>query len=272
VLLLSAGLLLLGVTAAMSYVRRVENAEVVAILLFIPIFLAFAFWDWIGGAAMAAVAIGAYIAVRLPAIHAVGFSQFSGVIVSRSLAFAAFGIIGGMANRQVRASLLKLDLYDEVDDITGLNNARSFLQTIDFEMSRARRYQSFFSVSVVKVPVATFAGASRRHRHRALREIGMGLRSSVRTVDKVAYGHDVSYHVFAVVLPETGADGAAIFTERLSTRLEALLLTDGIESQTMTFPGDDLALQRIRNEFVDIDRMEHPEHRAPFGKDIITAA
>jgi GGDEF domain-containing protein len=262
---LCAGLLFLGVTAGVNYVRRVETVEVVAILLFVPIFIGFAFWDWIGGVAVATLAVGVYFGLRLSAIHAVGFSQFAGVIVSRSAAFLAFGLVGGLANRYVRASLTKLDLYDEVDDTTGLNNARSFLQATELEMSRAHRYQSIFSVSVVDIPAATFAGVSRRRRNRALREIGFALQSSVRTVDKVAHGSDAARYLFAVVLPETSVDGAAIFTERLTVRLRELLGTDAITSQGITYPGDEGALQRVRNEFVDIDRMQHPEHPPVLG-------
>src|SRR5690348_13979548 len=90
-LLLAAGIAFLGITAAVTYVRRVETAEVVAILLFMPIFVAFVLWDWVGGAIAALGAIGVYLAVRADAIRTVGFGQFSGVIFSRSFAFLAFG-------------------------------------------------------------------------------------------------------------------------------------------------------------------------------------
>src|SRR5437763_11051075 len=72
VLLLVGGLILLGVTAGVNYVRRVETAEVAAILFFIPIFVGFVFWDWRGGLIAAAGAIAGYIALRHGAIHAVG--------------------------------------------------------------------------------------------------------------------------------------------------------------------------------------------------------
>src|SRR5205807_96489 len=143
---------LLGLTAVVTYVRRVETAEVAAILFFMPIFVAFVFWDWIGGLVVAAGAIAGYIALREPAIHALGSGKFIGLIFSRSIAFLAFGAIGGLANQQLEASLTKLDLYDQVDDDTGLYNARFFLQDTDLEVSRSRRYQTIFSVTVVDVP------------------------------------------------------------------------------------------------------------------------
>src|SRR5437016_12753364 len=92
-LLLVGGLILLGVTAGVNYVRRVETAEVAAILCFIPIFVAFVFWDWKGGLILAAAATAGYIALRYPAIHALGSGRFTSLIFSRAIAFFAFGAI-----------------------------------------------------------------------------------------------------------------------------------------------------------------------------------
>ena len=259
-LLLGAGLLFLSITAAVSFARRVETVEVVATLLFIPIFVAFIFWDWTGGVLSAIGATVVYFALRADAIQAVGFDNFRGVLFSRSLAFVSFGLVGGVAGRYVRGSLMKLDLYDHVDDVTGLYNARYMLEVTDLEISRARRYESLFSVGVVDIPVATFSGVSRRRRIRVLREIGLGLKSSVRTVDRVVHASDGVRYRFAVVLPETGAEGAQVFTRRLAERLGALLGIDTITSQAITFPGDDVAMQTLRAEFAAVDRAEHPEH------------
>lgn len=259
-LLLGAGIVFLGATAAVNYVRRVETVEVVAILLFLPIFLAFVFYDWIGGVIAATVATVAYVGLRIDAIDAVGLSHFTGVILSRALAFYAFAIVGGIANRSVRGSLTKLDLYDQVDDVTGLYNARFFLETTDLEMSRAVRYQSIFSVSVVDIPAVTFDGVAKRRRNRVLREIAAGLRSSVRLVDRVAHANDGQRYRFAVVLPETGEEGAQVFTTRLGERLGALLGVNTITARSVTFPGDEVAMLQLRSEFADIEAAQHPVH------------
>src|SRR5436305_15217703 len=91
ILMLLGGLALLGITAAVNYVRRVETAEVAAILFFIPIFIAFVFWDWKGGLIAAALAPAAYVILRQPAIDAIGAGRFTGLIFSRAVAFFAFG-------------------------------------------------------------------------------------------------------------------------------------------------------------------------------------
>jgi GGDEF domain-containing protein len=267
ILMLVGGLALLGITAAVSYVRRVETAEVAAILFFIPIFIAFVFWDWKGGLIAAALATVGYILLRRPAIEAIGAGQFTSLIFSRAVAFFAFGAIGGLANQQLRGSLTKLDLYDQIDDETGLFNARYFLQDTDLEMSRARRYQTLFSVSSVDFPSGPLTDLGRRRRRSTLRQLGDLLAESVRTVDRAVHAHDGQRHRFVVVLPETAEEGANVFTERLATRIAAFLSQRGaaveessVARQSMTFPGDEPALQQLRQDFADIERREHPEH------------
>ena len=266
-LMLLGGLALLVITAAVNYVRWVETAEVATILFFIPIFVAFVFWDWKGGLIAAALATIGYILLRLPAIHAIGAGRYTGLIFSRAIAFFAFGAIGGLANQQLRASLTKLDLYDQIDDETGLFNARYFLQDTDLEMSRARRYQTLFSVSSIDFPGSALDDLGWRRRRNALGQLGQLLAESVRTVDRAVHAHDGERHRVVVVLPETASEGAQIFTERLATRVAAFLAQRGatisetaISREAITFPGDEAPLQRLREGFAEIERREHPEH------------
>src|SRR4051794_2649656 len=267
ILMLVSGRALLAITAGVSYVRRVETAEVAAILFFIPIFVAFVFWDWKGGLIAAALATAGYIALRWPAVEAIGAGRFTSLIFSRAVAFFAFGAIGGLANQQLRGSLTKLDLYDQIDDETGLFNARYFLQDTDLEMSRARRYQTLFSVASIDFPAAPLNDLGRRRRRNTLRQLGQVLADSVRTVDRAVHAHDGARHRVAVVLPETAAEGAQIFTDRLATRIAAFLGQRGaavdettVSRLAITFPGDEGSLQELREQFADIDRREHPEH------------
>ena len=265
-LVLAAGLVILVVTAVVMYVRRVETVEVAAILFFLPIFVAFVFWDVVGGLVAGILASIAYIALRLPAIHAVGGGHFFGLIVSRSLAFIAFGVIGGLADRQLESSLTKLDLYDQVDDHTGLYNARFLVQDTDLEMSRSKRYHTIFSVSVVDIPVEALQPLGRRGQRQVLRQLGQALRDSVRTVDRAVYADDGDFHRLAVVLPETGREGVGIFTERLAEKITQLLVqkgatvgAGGIPGASFTYPDDEAGLEHLREQFAAIDRVEHPE-------------
>ena len=81
------------------------------------------------------------------------------------------------------------------------------------------------------------------------------------------HAHDGDRHRIVVVLPETAAEGARIFTDRLATRISAFLGQRGattnetaVSRQAITFPGDEVPLQRLREEFAEIERREHPEH------------
>jgi GGDEF domain-containing protein len=263
-LLLAAGLAILLLTALIMLVRKVETPEVVATLLFIPIFIAFVFWGLRGGVGAAVLAALVYFAVRYPAIEAVGAGPFIGLIISRSFAYLAFGLIGGGASEQLQRSLTKLELYDQIDDPSGLYNARFFVQDTDLEMSRSRRYQTIFSIAVIDIPSSAFEGHAKRQK--IIRELAGLLRDSVRTVDRAVHGKSQSHHRFAVVLPETGPEGARVFAERLADNMAEFLAgrripvaRADIAAVAATFPDDEEAIARVRTTFEDIDRVEHPE-------------
>jgi GGDEF domain-containing protein len=265
-LILAAGVTVLLITVAVMYVRRVETVEVLATVLFLPVFVALVFWGVRGGVLVGILAAAAYAALRYPAIDAVGAGRFGGVIASRAVAYIAFGALGGWASRQLETSLEKLELYDQIDDVTGLFNARFFVQDIDLEVSRSKRYQTVFSVSVVDIPSSAFDPLAGRQRKRAFREVGQVLRDSVRTVDRAVHAQDPHRHRFAVVLPETGPEGVRVFTERLVERVSdflsqrgARVSPDAVSSMAVTFPEDESAIQALRTQFEAIDRLDHPE-------------
>lgn len=265
-LLLAAGLAVLLITVAVMYVRRVETVEVMATVLFLPVFVALVFWNVRGGVLVGILAAAAYAALRYPAIDAVGADRFIGLIASRAVAYIAFGALGGWASRHLETSLEKLELYDQIDDVTGLFNARFFVQDVDLEVSRSKRYQTVFSVSVVDIPSAAFEPLDGRQRTRAHRELGRILKDSVRTVDRAVHAQDRERHRFAVVLPETGPEGVRVFTDRFVERVSEFLSQRGarvtpesVGSVAATYPEDEAAVQRLRQEFSAIDRVEHPE-------------
>src|SRR5439155_14344660 len=209
-LVLAIGTVAIVATAVVMAVRKVETAEIAANLLFLVVFAGVVFLNVTGGLIGAALAIIGYVAFRYSAIHAVGFGSFTGLILSRSLGYAVFGVVGGLANRQLQSSLTKLELYDQIDDGTGLFNARFFVQDTDLEMSRSRRYQTIFSVAMVEIPAAPLQALGRRARASVLRQVGRLLHDSVRTVDRAVHSEDTEAHLVAVVLPETGPEGARV--------------------------------------------------------------
>ena len=264
-LILAAGIGLLVLIAAITYARGVDPTEVTATVLFLPIFLALLFGKVPGGLIAGVVAGLIYAGLRYPDIQAVGADRFAGLLLSRSAAFIAFGLIGGWASRQLESSVSKLELYDQIDDATGLYNARFFVQDTDLEMTRSARYQTIFSVGVVAIPSSALAPLSRRQRAGLLKEIGRILKESVRTVDRAVHAVDSSRHRIAIVLPETAREGATTFTDRLRVRLDEYLNRRGVSgaggltSMALTFPDDEQAMRKLRDEFREVDRSEHPD-------------
>jgi GGDEF domain-containing protein len=266
-LVLAGGMLVLLLIAGMMYVRRVDTVEVIAVLLFIPIFLAFSFWHVTGGLIAALVATAIYASLRSPAIEAIGAGRFSSILLGRAVGYLAFGILGGWASQQLERSLEKLDVYDQVDDDTGLFNARFLVQDTDLEMARATRYKTFFSVCMVEVPGNAIDDLPRRRRAALLRELGHQMKEAVRSVDRPVHARDGSVHRFAVICPETGEEGARVFAARLGERIADFLRSRGVTladgplvAVAATSPADDGRMGNLREQFAAIDRNEHPEH------------
>jgi GGDEF domain-containing protein len=266
-LVLAGGLVVLLLVAGLMYVRRVDSVEVVAVLLFIPIFLAFTFGHVTGGLVAAVVATAFYAFLRSPAIEAVGGGRFTSILIGRAIGYLAFGLLGGWASQQLERSLEKLDVYDQVDDETGLFNARFLVQDTDLEMARATRYKTFFSVCMVEVPGRVLDELPRRKRTAVLRELGHQMKEAVRSVDRPVHARDGSVHRFAVICPETGEEGARVFASRLAERIAAFVRSRGVAladgplvSVAATYPADDGRMTSLRDQFAAIDRTEHPEH------------
>jgi len=262
------GLAIIVVLAVVQSALHVEFPEIAAVLLFVPIFVALLYWDVVGGLVGGILASAVYVALRWSAIDSVGFGTVSGLVMQKAFAFIVFGVIGGFASRQLRSSLDKLDLYDQIDDATGLFNARFLLQETDLETARAKRYESVFGVSVVDIPVAWFSGVPRKKRDKVLKELGDLLTTSVRAVDRAVHAEDGSMHHLAVVLPETGPEGARIFTGKLTEQIVPWLEkrdirgTGDLHTATIAFPEDEAELVRLRQKFAAIDEAEHPLHHA----------
>jgi GGDEF domain-containing protein len=263
-ILVATGLVVLAIVAIVMYARRVDGIEVAATLLFVPIFLAFVFRGILGGVLAALLAIAVYAALRYPAIDAVGWGEFTGLIVSRAAAYLIFGTIGGWSMQVLEGSLIKLELYDEVDDETGLFNARHLLHQLDLESARARRYQTLFSVVLLDLPSAAFHALKARERRSVLRDLGRLLGEGVRNVDHVVHAHDGESHRLAVVLPETAQEGAEVFRGRFDQRVRAYLADRGVAldggvapARAITYPGDDAELERVRADFTRVDAAQH---------------
>ena len=263
-LVLILGLVALGIVALIMYVRRVDPAEVSATLFFLPIFVGFLFFGIRGGAILGAVAPVGYIWIRSPAIDLVGWGELLDLIVTRAVGYMAFGLIGGWASDQLRDSITKLDLYDQIDNATGLFNSRSLVETIDLEKSRANRYEKIFSLVTADLPSP--AELNRRAERNYLADLGDRVRRSVRTVDHAVYAREDDRDLLAFVLPETSAAGARTFAGKLREQIIALaaehslsLEATSITAAVASFPDDPVSVDEITARFRKIAAVDFPE-------------
>ena len=106
------------------------------------------------------------------------------------------------------------------DELTGVANRRYAVRQLHALLSRARRHDQ--ELSVVLLDADRFTALNDRHGHGAgddvLRGLAARLRSRVREEDIVArFGGEE----FLIVLPDTGADGAAIAAEDVRAAVAA---------------------------------------------------
>ena len=100
------------------------------------------------------------------------------------------------------------------DPLTGLLDRRGFQTAFDVELERARRSRT--PLSLVVLDVDRFARVNERHGRGAgdalLRRIGRTLEQAKRGFDRAAR---VGGEEFAVLIPDSGEDGAYCFAERV---------------------------------------------------------
>jgi len=135
-------------------------------------------------------------------------------------ALERLGDLVGTAVRVARAreSLLRRATTDPVTDLV---NHRAFHEQLRAEVGRARRYGR--RASLVLLDLDEFKGVNDREGHQAgdelIRAVARTLAGLVRETEVVArLGGDE----FAVLLPETGAAGAAATAERMRRAIERL--------------------------------------------------
>lgn len=129
-------------------------------------------------------------------------------------------IVTALAN-QAAVAINNARLYElaVTDSLTKVLIRRHFMQRLEDELRRSKRYHH--TLSLVMVDLDNYKDINDTYGHQAgdrvLMEIAKIFKKSVRTTDLVGrYGGDE----FCFALPETPPDGAMIFCERLRQKIE----------------------------------------------------
>lgn len=253
-IVLGFGAALISAVALSAFLRGADPVEVGAVLLFLPVLVGLTIGHARGGLAAAVVVSILYVVVRLTTLGDLDPAEFVGAIAVRVLLFVGLGVFGGWANEMLEHALKKLELYDEIDDATGVGNARALLSIADREAARAERYGSVFSLAVLKVERPAFDQVDERTALKALRKLCQSVESSVRATDLVARVPLAAREDVVVVLPETGREGAQQFTDRLIVRAREHLGASGVTvngevtGAVVTLPGDEDQLRAYEIE------------------------
>ena len=189
---------------------------------------------WVYAAAGCVLALGApagLLAVRclqgppeggLRGLIAADLPAFAYVTASTLVVFAAFGLVLGRQADELLRSLA-------TDALTGLLNRRAFLERLDQEHERSRRYPQ--PLSVLLLDVDRLKAINDRGGHAAgdsaLRAIGDAIRGGLRATDiGCRFGGDE----FAVMAPEADEAAARVLAERIRSLAEGMRLPGGLRA------------------------------------------
>ncbi len=125
-------------------------------------------------------------------------------------------IVGGNMEAQYHEEIYRLMT---VDGLTELHNKRYFTESLEKEISRAKRYERPFSL--VLFDIDHFKKINDTYGHLAgdavLRQLGALIRGRVRRDDTPAR---TGGEEFAVILPEVACDGAVLLADKLRRAVE----------------------------------------------------
>jgi diguanylate cyclase (GGDEF)-like protein len=164
-----------------------------------------------------------------------------------SLALAA--LAGGAALRSTRRVRRQAGQFAEVtaaaltDSLTGVLNRRGFLDAVERELARAKRYDRPFVLAYVDVRGLKAVNDTEGHLagDELLRQAALLLRDSARADDVVGR---IGGDEMGLLLAEQGAEGAAVVMNRIAVQVPERREAMGLRSHwdltigTATYPTD----------------------------------
>jgi diguanylate cyclase (GGDEF)-like protein/PAS domain S-box-containing protein len=145
-----------------------------------------------------------------------------GMVIERDREGSPLRVVGTNSDITKRKEMeAMMQRYATVDELTGLSNRRCFLERLHGEVVHVRRYPQI-SASVLMADLDYFKKINDTYGHAAgdaaLKHFAALLRKAVREAD--ALGR-LGGEEFAVLLPETSAESAEHFAQRLCAMLRA---------------------------------------------------
>lgn len=251
-MVLLTGSAVLLATAGVLILRAQDPTEVLAVVLFLPVFVAAVLGGVRWGLAAAVLAGVGYIGLRLPDVQQFGWSLLGTRILAQFLGYLVFGALGGWAASVVGAGITKLDRFDVTDDDSQLLNARGVHQQLGQEVARAERYDSDFAVVTVSFALESDKRDTRQR-------IGDIVRECVRSVDDTGRVTMDGRDVLIAVLPETPPSGAEVVGRKIAERLESESSDVDAEVRWLSHPEDDEEIADLQRRLQDVVEREHPE-------------
>jgi diguanylate cyclase (GGDEF)-like protein len=126
-------------------------------------------------------------------------------------------------NRKLATALARMELMAMIDPLTGIGNRRYFLERIEQEFVRSRRYGA--SLSIAMVDIDDYKKVNDRYGHECgdivLQWISAMLTGDLRREDIIArWGGEE----FILAFPETNIEGAGIIAEKLRSMVSTAVL------------------------------------------------
>lgn len=225
--------------------RQTIPTEAAAQFLLILVLASALHWGRNGGFVAALIAIAIYVGMRYPQLTAEGLSpDVVTMIVSRALAYAVIGLVGGELAGRLKYLLTRGERNTMIDPVTRVYSARYAGQAIASAVGKHRRYGTSCSILTLTISPAVWLDLKSSRMNALMRRVASHLRNDVRLVDDVAY-HDNGG--FVLVLPETGADGAGVVARRLRAGIGdvAGCGTNEVTVRVLTCGADDAELEAL---------------------------
>ncbi|GAB4273989.1 MAG: hypothetical protein Kow0056_01680 [Coriobacteriia bacterium] len=256
-LVLTVGGLAIAGTVAAGFARATGYEEIVGQALLLVVLVGAVHWGRNGGYATAVIAALGYILLRVPLLMDQGLTPtVTTLLVTRTLAFAIVGILGGELCTRMKYIFAAMDEANTLDMVTHVFNERFAACRLKKLLGEFDRYGNDFSVILMTIDPAIYASLNKARMRRLLRDVASHIRSDIRIVDDVARLND---NRFIIILPQTGRDGAGVVSDRIHKnvceRLGARL--ESVKTSALGTPEDKESLEALL-ESLDQGGLDEP--------------